>query len=103
MLTLTNSKTPWLKPVLILTLVWLVGAHISAISNVWVRMNLIVPAGKAHIITFSYAQPAVGVDGHTLLSLAGLLLVAAVIVTWFAMIERAGTVKPPPADEQTEM
>lgn len=103
MLTLKNSKTPWLRPVLVLTLGWLVGAHISAISNIWVRMNLIVPAGQAHIVTFSYAQPAVGVDGHTLFSLAGLLMIVAVIATWFAMIERAGTVKAAPAEDQTEM
>lgn len=84
-----QARPWWFIATLTVFGIWLIGAHISQISNIWVSLNLIVPAGKPHLFTLPLAHPAVGVDLHTLSSLAGLLLIASAITTWISYLHRA--------------
>lgn len=75
--------------------VWILGAYIPTLSNLWVTLNILAPAGQPHAATFPMAYPPVGVDGHTLCSLLGLLLVLGAAVRWITYLERY--TPPPPA------
>lgn len=72
---------------------WLIGAYIPALSNAWVDLNVLTPAGRPHRLTFPFAYPAVGIDGHALCSLIGLLLVIGALTRWVTYLERY---TPPP-------
>ncbi|SIH22066.1 Uncharacterised protein [Mycobacteroides abscessus subsp. abscessus] len=91
---MTTVKTPerrlwWIHTAGAVLLLWVIGAYVPAISNVWVTLNLVVPAGEPSMFTFPLAYPAVGADMNTLTSLAGLLLLICPTIAWFTYIERA--------------
>ena len=67
---------------------WALGAYIPAISNVWVYLNILTPAGQTNLADIPFAYPAVGIDGSTLCSLAGIVVTAAAITTWISYLER---------------
>jgi hypothetical protein len=78
----------WLIAPAITTVLWLIGAYIPAISNIWVMLNVLVPAGQPRRMTFLYAYPAVGIDGNTVASLFGLLLIIGATTRWLSYLER---------------
>ncbi|OHU47222.1 hypothetical protein BKG82_26570 [Mycobacteroides chelonae] len=93
---MSKPQRPWWFIATLAVLgIWLVGAHISQISNIWVSLNLIVPAGKPHLFTLPLAHPAVGVDLRTLTSLAGLAMIASAIATWISYLHRAPITSEP--------
>lgn len=49
-----------------------------ALSSGLVEMNLLVAAGQPRLVSLPYAYPAVGIDGHTLVSLCGVLVLLSV-------------------------
>lgn len=98
----------WLIAPAICTVIWLIGAYIPAMSNIWVMLNILVPAGQPRRMTFLYAYPAVGIDGNTAASLFGLLLIIGATTRWLSYLERftpppaaAATATPPPAAPPT--
>lgn len=86
----------WLVAVVIIVVAWFLGAYLSPVSNLWVWLNLLTPAGRPHLTTLPLAYPAVGVDGHTLMSLFGLVLLVAAAVRWVSYLE---LFNPPPSPE----
>ncbi len=78
----------WLIAPAISTVIWLIGAYIPALSNIWVMLNVLVPAGQPRRMTFLYAYPSVGIDGNTAASLFGLLLIIGATTRWFSYLER---------------
>lgn len=78
---------------------WLVGCYISTVSNWWVSLGLLAPAGADHVLTFPGARPAVGMTLPTIFSLLGLLALVYAGLRWFAYIrqdEYLPPVKPVP-------
>lgn len=83
------SRAPlWLITTLAALLIWFIGAYMPALSNIWVQLNILAPAGKPHLFTFPLAYPAIGIDLHTLLSLIGAVLMLCAVATWFSYLER---------------
>lgn len=58
---------------------WGLCAYMPALSSALVKMNLLVAAGQPQLVTLPYAYPAVGIDGHTIVSLCGVLILASVV------------------------
>ncbi|MDD4865568.1 MAG: hypothetical protein PHQ28_00060 [Mycobacterium sp.] len=83
----------WLLAVIATAAAWLVGAYMPSVSSVWVRLNVLTAAGHRHLAALPFAYPAVGVDGDTLCSLLGVLLIVAAAVRWISYFERH---TPPP-------
>jgi len=105
-----GSATPrrhgWLITPALCTAIWLAGAYMPALSNLWVTLNILVPAGHPRRMTFPLAYPAVGIDGNTIASLIGLLLLIAATTRWISYLERftpqpAPTAPPLPAPPTT--
>lgn len=84
----TSRRHGWLIAPAISTVIWLIGAYVPAVSNIWVMLNVLVPAGQPRRMTFLYAYPAVGIDGNTVASLFGLLLIIGATTRWFSYLER---------------
>lgn len=84
----TSRRYGWLIAPAISTIVWLIGAYIPALSNIWVMLNVLVPAGQPRRMTFLGAYPAVGIDGNTIASLFGLLLIIGATTRWLSYLER---------------
>lgn len=80
-------KYGWLTAPAATTVIWLFGAYIPALSNIWVMLNVLVPAGHPRLMTFPLAYPAVGIDGHTMASLIGLLLIIGATTRWISYLE----------------
>lgn len=80
-------KHGWLIAPAATTVIWLFGAYIPALSNIWVMLNVLVPAGHPRLMTFPLAYPAVGIDGHTMASLIGLLLIIGATTRWISYLE----------------
>lgn len=83
----TPRKYRWLIAPASTTVIWLIGAYIPALSNIWVTLNVLVPAGAPRRMTFPLAYPAVGIDGHTTASLIGLLLIIGATTRWISYLE----------------
>lgn len=81
----------WLVAVIAALAVWFIGSYLPAVSNLWVSINILAPAGQRHLLTFPLAYPAVGVDLHTLLSLIGLLIILCAALRWVTYLERVGS------------
>ncbi len=90
-----RSRRAWLVVTVAATILWFIGAYIPALSNIWVGLNVLAPAGQPHRITFPFAYPAVGVNGHTAASLLGLLLILGAITRWLTYLQRH---TPPPSE-----
>lgn len=88
----------WLITTIAALLIWFIGSYMPAVSNIWVQLNILAPAGKSHLLTFPLAYPAIGVDLHTLLSLLGAILVLCAAATWISYLERT---RPQRADTST--
>lgn len=84
----------WLIAAMLTVVAWFLGAYLSPVSNLWVWLNLLTPAGHPHLTVLPLAYPAVGVDGHTLTSLFGLVFVIAAATRWISYLELFN----PPAD-----
>lgn len=67
---------------------WLIGCYISTVSNWWVSLGLLAPAGADHVLTFPGARPAVGMTLPTIFSLLGLLALIYAGLRWFAYIRQ---------------
>lgn len=93
----TRRKHGWLIAPAISAVIWFVGAYVPAVSNIWVMLNVLVPAGQPRRMTFLMAYPSVGIDGNTVASLFGLLLIIGATTRWISYLERF-TPQPPPAD-----
>lgn len=57
---------------------WGLCAYVPALSSGLVLLNVLVAAGQPQLVSLPYAYPAVGMDGHTIVSLCGVLVLAAV-------------------------
>lgn len=79
----------WLIAVVAATLGWFLGAYLPAVSNVWVALNVLTPAGQPSAAALPLAYPAVGVDPHTVVSLLGLLLMIGASVRWLTYLQKA--------------
>lgn len=84
-----RHRSWWLIAVVVATLIWLLGAYLPAVSNVWVALNVLTPAGQPDAATLPLAYPAVGVDPHTVVSLVGLLLIIGASVRWLTYLQKA--------------
>jgi hypothetical protein len=91
-----GNRAWWLFAVLATVLVWLIGAYVPALSNFWVELNLITPAGRPHLAVLPLDYPAVGIDVHTLCSLSGVVVIVAAVTRWISYFER----HTPPAPDQ---
>ncbi len=74
-----RGRAAWPLAVLATLALWLAGAYSPGVSSTWVNLNLLTAAGRPHLARLPYAYPAVGVDGHTLASLLGVLLIVAAL------------------------
>ena len=86
--TAQQGRIWWLITAAATLLAWLVGAYLPPVANLWVELNLITPAGQPHLAAFPYDYPAVGIDGHTLCSLAGIVIMVAAVTRWISYLER---------------
>lgn len=84
-----QNRRWWLLAVVGALVLWLLGAYLPAVSNVWVMLNVLTPAGQPGAATLPLAYPAVGVDPRTVVSLAGLLLVTGATVRWMTYLRKA--------------
>ncbi|MEB3022959.1 MULTISPECIES: hypothetical protein [Mycolicibacter] len=84
-----SNRPWWLGAVIVACVVWGLGAYFPAISNVWVLLNVLTPAGQPSLATFPLAYPAVGVDANTLVSLVGLLFVIGGTTRWITYLTKA--------------
>ena len=98
--TTPKARRWWLITAVLTAVAWFLGAYLSPVSNLWVWLNLLTPAGHPHLTVLPLAYPAVGIDGHTLVSLLGLVLVIAAATRWLSYLE---LFNPPaaPADGMT--
>lgn len=79
----SQPRSPaWRTAVVGALAVWAIGSYLPAVSNIWAQLNLIAPAGAAHLFTFPMAYPAVGADAATLCSLLGCLIILGAAVRW---------------------
>ncbi|MUL61177.1 MULTISPECIES: hypothetical protein [unclassified Mycolicibacterium] len=74
-----RGRAAWLLAVFATLALWLVGSYWPGMSSTWVDLNLLTAAGRPHLARLPYAYPAVGVDGHTLASLLGVLMIVAAL------------------------
>jgi hypothetical protein len=85
--TTRKARRWWLIAAILTVVAWFLGAYLSPVSNLWVWLNLLTPAGHPHLTVLPLAYPAVGVDGHTLISLFGLVFVIAAATRWISYLE----------------
>ncbi|WP_100514051.1 hypothetical protein [Mycobacteroides abscessus] len=71
--------------------IWFLGAYLPWMSSNWVFLNVLVAAGKPQLFTLPLAYPAVGMDGHTISSLLGLMVCASVLCAVLAHIHAIGS------------
>lgn len=57
---------------------WALCAYVPALSSRLVALNVLVASGQPQLMSLPYAYPAVGMDGHTIASLCGVLILASV-------------------------
>ncbi|KMO82600.1 hypothetical protein [Mycolicibacterium chlorophenolicum] len=85
--TTRKARRWWLIAATLSIVAWFLGAYLSPVSNLWVWLNLLTPAGHPHLTVLPLAYPAVGIDGHTLTSLFGLVLVIGAATRWISYLE----------------
>lgn len=85
----TRARPVWLVAVALALGVWLGGAYLPALSSVWVTLNILTPAGQPHIVGLPLAYPEVGIDGHTVVSLVGVLLIVGGVTRWATYLTKA--------------
>lgn len=99
---MTGRPTKWVSgTVAFLAAFWLVGCYIPTISNWWVRLGLLSPAGADHVFTFPAARPAVGMTVFTMASLFGALFLAFSGLHWLAYIRQDEFRPEPPRAART--
>ena len=93
----TRARPVWLVAVGLALGVWLAGAYLPALSSAWVTLNLLTAAGQPHIVSLPMAYPEVGIDGHTVVSLVGVLFIVGGVTRWATYLTKAATPDSPPA------